>query len=92
MQRPVLTSPGGPGIPPTEVVRRWVELCRPEGWAHRGYSRLICLDPLNIQERDMTMDIVRIYVDLLGSNLQAIADLSEGWQQRDRVDTIIIPV
>jgi hypothetical protein len=38
------------------------------------------------------MDMVRIYVDLMGPNLQDIADQSERWRQRDRVDTIIIPV
>jgi hypothetical protein len=34
--------------PPTEVMRRWIELCRPAGWSRSGLSRLICLDPLNI--------------------------------------------
>ena len=35
--------------PPLEVVRRWAELCFPEGWSHRGLTRLLCLAPQNFQ-------------------------------------------
>ena len=34
--------------PSVDVVRRWIELCRPEVWACRRFVRLICLDSLNI--------------------------------------------
>ena len=52
--------------PPAEVVQRWVELCRPEGWSHRGISRLICLDPLDIQQGDLIMDMLGIYANTIG--------------------------
>jgi hypothetical protein len=78
--------------PPTDVIRRWVEMCRPAGWSHNGVYRMICLNPLNIQERELTMDMVRVYVDELRDNLQTIADQSLGWRQRDQVETVIIPV
>ena len=65
--------------PPTEVMRRWIELCRPAGWSHSGLSRLICLDPLNIQERELTLDMIIVYVSSMGDNLQAIVNQSPSW-------------
>ena len=47
--------------PPIEVVRRWAELCFPEGWSHRGLTRLICLAPLNFQQYGGPLDALRVY-------------------------------
>ena len=78
--------------PTVDVVRSWIELCRPEAWAHRRFVRMICLDPLNILQGDMTLDMVRVYVDTIRGQLQTIAGEATDWQQRDRVDTIVIPI
>ena len=78
--------------PTTEVVKRWLELCKPERWAHIGVLRLICLEPLNIQQLEMTLDMMMFYVSTVGQNLQTISDELQAWQQRDRVGTIVIPV
>ena len=52
---------------PADIVRRWIEICRPEGWARRRFARLICLEPLSLSgERDMTLDFVRVHVSRLG--------------------------
>ena len=59
--------------PYAEAVKRWVELCRPEGWAHRGFTRLICLDPIDIQQDDLTLDMLRIYTHTIGTQLQQMA-------------------
>ena len=54
--------------PPAEVVKRWIELCRPQGWLHRGCARVICLDPLDIlPEASLTLDMLRIYVSTIGT-------------------------
>jgi hypothetical protein len=53
------------------VVKRWVKLCRPEGWAHRGLLRLIFLDPLKIQQLEMTLDAMSFFVSTVEQQLQA---------------------
>ena len=55
--------------PPAEVVKRWIELCRPQGWLHRGSARVICLDPLDIlpEANALTLDMLRIYVSTIGT-------------------------
>ena len=47
--------------PPLEVVRRWAELCFPEGWSHRGLTRLLCLAPLNFQQYGSPLEALRVY-------------------------------
>ena len=69
--------------PSVDVVRRWIELCRSEAWAHTRSVRLICLDPLNILQGDLTLDMVRVYVDTIRDQLQTIANGAIDWQQRD---------
>ena len=78
--------------PSVDVVRRWIELCRSEAWARTRSVRLICLDPLNIMQGDLTLDMVRVYVDTIRNQLQTIANGAIDWQQRDKVDTIVIPI
>ena len=55
--------------PPAEVVKRWIELCRPQGWLHRGCARVIYLDPLDIlpEANALSLDILRIYVRTIGT-------------------------
>ena len=45
-----------------EVVRRWVDLCRPSGGIYRRLTSLVCLDPLDILQLDLTLDMLRIYL------------------------------
>ena len=52
-----------------DVVRRWIELCRPVAWARIRSLRLICLDPLNFTQGHMTLDMVRVYVDTIRGQL-----------------------
>ena len=78
--------------PSVDVVRRWIELCRPEAWSRRRFVRLICLDPLNILQGDLTLDMVRVYVDKIRDQLQTIAGEAMDWQQRDKMDMIVIPI
>ena len=40
----------------------------------------------------MTLDMVRVYVDTIRDQLQTIASEAIDWKQRDRVDTIVIPI
>ena len=47
--------------PPLEVVRRWAELCFPEGWSHRGLTRLLCLAPLSFQQYGGPLEALRLY-------------------------------
>ena len=78
--------------PPIEVVARWLELCTPEGWRYRGLTRVICLEPHSIQQQGYSLDALRVYVSEIGEQLQEIANRPEGWQQMDKVDTIVIPI
>ena len=36
--------------------------------------------------------MVRVYVDTIREQLQTIANGAIDWQQRDKVDTIVIPI
>ena len=40
----------------------------------------------------MTLDMARVYVDTIRDQLQTIAGEAMEWQQRDKVDTIVIPI
>jgi hypothetical protein len=55
--------------PSVDVVKRWLELCRPVAWARIRSLRLICLDPLNFTQGDMTLEMVRVYVDTIRDQL-----------------------
>lgn len=78
--------------PTIEVVRRWVELCIPEGWSYRGISRLICLDAINIQHQELALGMLRVNESMFERQLEAMAGQAQGWRQRNRVATIVIPV
>ena len=54
------TSRGGTGTP-LEVVRRWAELCFPEGWSHRELTRLLCLAPFNFQQYGSPLEALRVH-------------------------------
>ena len=47
--------------PPAEVVKRWIEIC------HRGYAKVICLDPLDILQEAQSLDMLRIYASTIGT-------------------------
>jgi hypothetical protein len=57
---------------------RWVELCRPEGWSHREFSKLICLDAIDIQQHELKLDMLSVYVSTVGQQLEAISGQAQG--------------
>ena len=59
--------------PSTQVVQRRVELNISEGWMQRGFTTVICLEPLEIAQADITLDNLRIYVSTIAAKLQSIA-------------------
>ncbi len=80
--------------PPTQLISRWLEMCRPEGWAHKGLTRVISLRPLDM-DLDLRVSALKMLQDYTGTikqQLESIVSLENRWQVRDQIKMIVVPV
>jgi hypothetical protein len=77
--------------PPTQVICRWLEMCRPEGWTHLNLTRVICLRPLDLNMGDSPLKMLKEFTLTVKDQLETIASLKM-WYRKVQVKMIMIPL
>ena len=77
--------------PPTQVICRWLEMCRPEGWTHLNLTRVICLRPLDLNVGDSPLKMLKEFTLTVKPQLESIASLKM-WYRKVQVKMIMVPL
>ena len=76
--------------PTVSVLKRWIEICMAQKWAHPNSGKTVCMSPLDLTGEEILDEIVH-YANDSGKQVKELFEDPTIEHQKQIADQIIIP-